>query len=47
MNLTVRALQVLFWVEPRAGITRVVMTQFIRSKFNLSDDMLTVFYGTS
>ena len=35
-----------FWVDPRADITGVIMTQFIRSNFALSDDMMSVFYGT-
>ncbi len=35
-----------FWVDPRADITGVVMTQFIRSNFALADDMMSVFYGT-
>ncbi|NCW52985.1 MAG: class A beta-lactamase-related serine hydrolase [Rhodobacteraceae bacterium] len=34
-----------FWVDPKAEITGVIMTQFIRSNFPLSDDMMTVFYG--
>ncbi len=35
-----------FWVDPRGEITGVIMTQFIRSNFLLSDDMMTVFYGS-
>ena len=35
-----------FWIDPRADITGVVMTQFIRSNFALADDMMTAFYAT-
>ena len=35
-----------FWIDPRAEISGVIMTQFVRSNFPLSDDMMTVFYGS-
>ena len=35
-----------FWVDPKAEITGVIMTQFIRSNYLLAEDMWTAFYSS-